>query len=71
MQVWLAAMPPGAEAGQLGPAEQLGQLRAQQRRLQGALARVAALEPRIAAVRSAEKNHGFAIAVCEYGESYV
>ena len=28
MQVWLAAMPPGAGAGQLGPAEQLGQLRA-------------------------------------------
>ena len=27
-QVWLAAKPPGARAGQLGPAEQLGQLRA-------------------------------------------
>ena len=43
----------------------------QQGRLQGALARVAARDRRIAAVCSAEKNHEFAIAVCEYGESYV
>ena len=44
----------------------------QQRRLQGALARVAPLRPRIAGPYVVLANiHEFAIAVCEYGESLV
>ena len=52
---WLAAKPPGAGAGQLGPAEQLGQLRAAEEAA-GALVRVAARDRRIDAVRSAGKK---------------
>ena len=53
---------------QLSSCDSLGQ----HRRLHGALARVAARDRRIAAVRSAgKKNHEFAIAVHEYGEPKV
>jgi hypothetical protein len=71
VQVWLAAMPPGAGAGQLGPAEQPGQLRAAEEAAGRARARRGAPTMESLPYALLEKNHEFAIAVCEYGESYV
>ena len=65
-------MTPGAEAGQLGPAEQLGQLRAAEEAAKHAGARRGA--PTVNHCRKQcwqKKNREFALAVCENGESYV
>ena len=59
-------------AGQLGPAEQLGQLRAAEEAAERAGARRGASTVNHGRGRCyLEKNHEFAVAVCEYGESYV